>query len=144
MCYWWIPVIIKAVEEKINYDDTKKANKDIAKSVNASLATQQEQIDDKASAEANERTQEARKERGRILAMAADSGAAGNALFAQLRDSMMQEGTSTSRTDLNRRNAIASARAEANARLQSLPRPNAMASVLRVAGTAFSSYSNSG
>lgn len=94
-----------------------------AKAINKQLAVKSEEIDDSATAEVNDRLREARREQGRIMVAAGESGLSleSGAVETLLRDSATQAALSNSRSLANRESRRDAADAEAQRAMPSKP-----------------------
>ena len=94
-----------------------------AKNIEAQLAVKQKQIDQQSTAEINDRLRQARREQGRIMVAAGESGVnlESGAITGLLQDSAMQATLSNERSLANRESARQAATAEANAMMPSKP-----------------------
>jgi len=94
-----------------------------AKAINNQLAVKKEEINDSATAEVNDRLREARREQGRIMVAAGESGLSleSGAVETLLRDSATQASLSNSRSLANRESRLVAADAEAQRAMPSKP-----------------------
>lgn len=106
------------------------------------LAVAETEINDKASAEVNDRLREARREQGRIRVAAGEAGLRlSGSVGLLLQDSLMQAGLANERTLGNREREIDAAYAEANSMLSRNERPTLLGAGLRLASAGLQGYS---
>jgi LPS O-antigen subunit length determinant protein (WzzB/FepE family) len=110
--------------------------------VEAQLKEQQKQTDQAASAQMDDRIKQAREARAAARAAAAESGAMGNSVDAQLNDITFQASRDVSRIEKNRENGFNEAGVEANARYGEIngQLASAVAQSASSAGSAYTSY----
>jgi len=115
-----------------------------AKAINAQLAARDKEIDQKASAEINDRRREARRQQGRILVAAGESGlslASGN-IEGLLVDNAMSATLSNERTLSNRDSEREAAKAEAQAAMPS--KPTVLGAGLQIGLSGLGAFTNAG
>lgn len=107
------------------------------------LATTQNEINDKASAEVNDRLREARREQARIKVAAGEAGLKlGGSIDLLLQDSLMQAGLSNERTIGNQERELTAARAEANSMLSRVEKPTILGAGLQLATAGMNGWSS--
>jgi hypothetical protein len=107
------------------------------------FAEQARQEDEAAIEEMSERAREARRERGRLSAIAADTGLGGISQELLLRQSRFNEGYDTTTIDANRdrvkrqiEHGVSASSARAQLQRASIERPSLLGAGLQIAGTA--------
>lgn len=111
------------------------------KAIRAQLEQTNTEINQKASAEVNDRQRAARREQARIKVAAGEAGLQlGGSIDQLLSDSLMQAGLSHERTSQNRENELLSANAEANSMLSRVERPTILGAGLRLASAGAQGY----
>lgn len=107
------------------------------------LAVTQNEVNDKASAEVNDRLREARREQAKIKVAAGEAGLKlGGSIDLLLKDSMMQAGLSNERTLGNRDRELTAANAEANSMLSRVEKPTVLGAGLRLATAGMQGYAS--
>lgn len=118
-----------------------KAAKAQERAIAAQLAQSETEINDKATAEINERQRAARREQARIKVAAGQAGLQlGGSIDALLADSMMQAGLSEEALRDNQENQLRSVRSEANAAYSRVNKPSLLSAGLQLAGAGVSGY----
>jgi gas vesicle protein len=112
------------------------------KSLNEAAQTQQDQIDQSASAQTDDRLKQAREQRASARAASAESGASGNSTDAILNDLMMQSGRDVSRIEKNRENGILESAQEVRSKTSEINGQlvSGIASSAQSGGNAYSNY----
>lgn len=119
-----------------------KAAKRQEATIRDQLVMVEEEVNDKASAEINDRLRESRREQARIKVAAGEAGLKlGGSIDLLLQDSLMQAGLSNERTLGNRGRELRAARNEANSMLSRVERPSLLGAGLRLATAGMNGYS---
>lgn len=106
------------------------------------LAISQKEIDNKATAELNDRQRAARREQARIRVAAGQAGLQlGGSIDTLLQDSLMQAGLAGERTLDNRAAEQRNVAAEANSMLSRVERPTLLGAGLQIASAGMNGYS---
>ena len=106
------------------------------------LAISQKEIDNKATAELNDRQRAARREQARIRVAAGQAGLQlGGSIDSLLQDSLMQAGLAGERTLDNRAAEQRNVAAEANSMLSRVERPTLLGAGLQIANAGMNGYS---
>ncbi|WAC60787.1 virion core protein, T7 gp14 family [Brevundimonas sp. SL130] len=105
------------------------------------LAVSQTEIDNKATAEINDRQRAARREQARIKVAAGQAGLQlGGSIDSLLQDSLMQAGLSEERTLDNRATEQRGVTAEANSMLSRVERPTIVGAALQLGSAGMNGY----
>jgi hypothetical protein len=116
-----------------------KANE---KAIREQLVVAEKEVNDKATAEVNDRQRAARREQARIRVAAGQGGLQlGGSIETLLQDSLMQSGLAEERLNDNRTNELANVRSEANSMLSRIERPTILGAGLRLATAGMQGYS---
>jgi hypothetical protein len=118
-----IPVALATATAAVSVVGQIQSANNAAKAIEAQYEQRKEQIDEKTSAEISDRLRQARREQGRIMVAAGESGVntASPVIQGLLTDASMQATLSNQRSLANRESAREAARAEANAMMPSQP-----------------------
>ncbi len=118
-----------------------KAAKVQEKAIRSQLEQTNLEINQKASAEVNDRQRATRREQARIKVAAGEAGLQlGGSIDLLLQDSLMQGGLSNARTMQNRENELLNANAEANSMLSKTESPTILGAGLRLATAGAQGY----
>jgi hypothetical protein len=119
-----------------------KAAKTQERAIRTQLEQSNKEINQKATAEVNDRQRATRREQARIKVAAGEAGLQlGGSIDLLLQDSLMQGGLSNERTAQNRENELLSANAEANSMLSRVEKPTLLGAGLRLATAGMQGYS---
>jgi hypothetical protein len=118
-----IPVALATATAAVSVVGQIQSANNAAKAIEAQYEQRKEQIDEKTSAEISDRLRQARREQGRIMVAAGESGVntASPVIQGLLTDASMQATLSNQRSLANRESAREAARTEANAMMPSKP-----------------------
>lgn len=106
------------------------------------LAQSEREINNKATAEINERQRAARREQARIKVAAGQAGLQlGGSIDLLLKDSLMQAGLAEERIEENRTTELRGVRSEANSMLSRVESPTLLGAGLQLAQAGVSGYS---
>ena len=120
-----------------------RAAKSQTKAITTQLATTNKQIDQKATAELNDRQRAARREQARVKVAAGEAGLQlGGSIDLLLKDSLMQAGLAAERTNQNADNERLNATAEANSMLSRVESPTILGAGLRLATAGMQGYAS--
>ena len=106
------------------------------------LAVSVDEVNDKATAEVNDRQRAARREQARIKVAAGQAGLQlGGSIEMLLKDSLMQGGLAEERLNDNREAELRNVRTEANSMLSRVERPTMLGAGLQLGTAAMNGYS---
>ena len=113
-------------------------------SINAQHDQRQEEIADAASTDMGLRAREGRKERGRIMVAAGESGLMGNTFESSLFTSFLQQEMDISTRKDDQDNQSKSAKMEANNALSRVKKPSGLSAGLQIISAGANSYMSAG
>lgn len=139
-----IPVALATAATAVSVVGQIRSANNAAKAIKKQYERKTEEIDDKTSAAINDRLRQARREQGRILVAAGESGLnlSSPVVEGLLMDASMQATLSNQRSLANRENAREAARTEANALMPS--KPTVLGAGLQIALSGASAWANAG
>lgn len=111
------------------------------KAIAEQLTRSEQEITDKQTAELNDRAREARREQAKIKVAAGEAGLSlTGSVESLLTDTIMQQGLSAERTNMNAQSETEAARAEANSMWSRVQKPTLFGAGLRIASSGLNGY----
>lgn len=123
-------IVLTVASTGANLYTTRQNAKAQERAFREAQATEEEQILDQASVEANERARLARAERARLRAQSAESGAAGLSIDEVLNDVDFQAGIDLANMATNQRNRVNASRTNLGSNLAGIKQPDYLGETL--------------